>query len=125
MRPSTKDPGFTLIEVMVVIAIIGIIVAIGLTTWLRQREAGRARACQANLTQIEHAKEQYAMDPAVARGATPTWDALVGDTLYLKHTPTCPATGKYALNPVDQDPACDYTLPPYLNEAKYYHEVKN
>jgi len=125
MRPSTKDPGFTLIEVMVVIAIIGIIVAIGLTTWLRQREAGRARACQENLTKIEHAKEQYAMDPAVARGATPTWDALVGETLYIKRTPTCPAVGTYSLNPIDLNPTCSYTLPDYMNEAKYYHEVKD
>ena len=49
---------FTLLEVLIVLAIIGIIVSIAAYTWFRQREISRGRACQENLTKISDAKER-------------------------------------------------------------------
>ena len=45
--------GFTLVEIMIVVGIIGIIIAIAVPAFLRQREMSRARACQDNLKTIK------------------------------------------------------------------------
>ncbi len=60
MKKSVK--GFTLVEIMIVVAIIGIIIAIAVPAFLRARENSRATACQENLTKIDGAKEQYALE---------------------------------------------------------------
>jgi prepilin-type N-terminal cleavage/methylation domain-containing protein len=117
MSPSKRREGFTLVEIMIVIAIIGIIIAIASTTWIRQREMSRARACQENLTKIEGAKEQYAMDAQIGNGEAITgeWDVLVGTTRYLKSQPVCPADGVYTLNVVGTTPVCNYVVPSWLS----------
>lgn len=59
--------GFTLVEIMIVVAIIGIIIAIAVPAFLRARENSRGRACQENLSKIDGAKEQYAGVQSVER----------------------------------------------------------
>ena len=68
---------FTLVEIMIVVLIIGILVAIAVPNFVRARESARARACVGNLSQIDSAKEQYAMDNKLAQGSTmPALSAL-------------------------------------------------
>ena len=116
MAPSIRNHGFTLIEIMIVVAIIGIVIAIATSTWIRQREMARARACQENLTKIEGAKEQYAMDVSLGNGEAIAgeWSALVGPTRYLKNQPVCPADGNYNLGVIGATPTCDYAAPSWL-----------
>ncbi|MBN1516231.1 prepilin-type N-terminal cleavage/methylation domain-containing protein [Candidatus Sumerlaeota bacterium] len=110
LRPCNK--GFTMIEIMVVVAIISIVIAIAHQTWLRQREFARARACQENLAKIDGAKEQYALDHKLGDGEPVGSGALEdltsGDAPYLRHGPTCSAGGSYTVNVIGQNPACSY-----------------
>lgn len=108
-RPAAA---FTLIEVMVVMAVIAIVVAIATPTWLRQRELSRGRACQENLLKIDGAKEQYALEFKAKNGSTVTMDDIVvppGSTAgqgYMRATPLCPSSGTYVLNLIGASPEC-------------------
>jgi prepilin-type N-terminal cleavage/methylation domain-containing protein len=101
---------FTLVEIMIVVLIIGILVAIAVPNFVRARESARARACVANLKQIDSAKEQYAMDQKLAQGATmPALSVLcgAGTTTYIKGgTPTCASSGSYTIGNLGTDPVC-------------------
>ncbi len=106
--------GMTLIEVVIVLAIIAIIVAIAAPTWIRQRENARGVACQENLAKIAHAKEQYAMEFRLSNGGNLVYpDDLVNppgttgpNQGFLKVVPRCPADGSYTANPIGVHPTC-------------------
>lgn len=100
---------FTLIEIMIVVAIIGIVIAIALPSWIRQRRLSQGRTCSENLSKIDGAKQQWALEENQAPTATPGWSDLVsaaGDG-YIKKQPECPADGEYSLNSVADNPVCD------------------
>lgn len=117
-----RSSGFTLIEIMIVISILGIILAIATTTWMRQRQISRWRVCQENLMKINGAKDQWAMDNNKGESEVPTWDDLAtdkdGQGSYLKFRPVCPAEGAYTLNPMSLMATCDVLLP-------YNHNTPN
>jgi len=96
--------GFTLIEIMIVVLIIGILLGIAVPNFVKARESSRARSCVANLKQIDSGKEQYAMDARLTGTATITMPNLVGT--YIKATPLCPANGTYTLNNLGVNPTC-------------------
>lgn len=117
--------GFTLVEIMIVVAIIGIIIAIAIPGFLRAREVSRARSCQENLSKIEGSKEQYALENNVDPSVTPEWASLIGNTLYLKRTPVCSGGGVYSINDLNNVPTCSYTPPTWLgSDAKFQHIVQ-
>jgi prepilin-type N-terminal cleavage/methylation domain-containing protein len=99
---------FTLIEIMIVVLIIGILLGIAVPNFVRSRESARAKACVANLKQIDSAKQQWAMDNRAAAGGTVTGDmaTLVGTTGYIKSTPVCPSSGTYTLGTIEVNPIC-------------------
>ncbi len=93
MHVSRKNNGFTLIELMIVIAIIAILAAILVPNFVRARGQGHVTACKSNLKNIGTACEMYATDNS---GRYPTTlDSLTAGTVggYLKTIPTCPAAG--------------------------------
>ena len=103
--------GFTLIEIMIVVAIIGILLAIAVPGWMRYRYVSQARVCQENLRIIDEAKEQLALVEGLSGGTVVEWDQLyvAGDRgkCYLDHgIPACPASGDYILNPISTLPEC-------------------
>ena len=99
--------GFTLVEIMIVVAIIGIIIAIAVPAFLRARENSRGRACQENLLKIDGATEQWALDFRQSNGASVDLTELIGSDMYLKRTPACPAGGDYPDTlTVGVDPDC-------------------
>jgi type II secretion system protein G len=72
-----RERGFTLVEIMIVVLIIGILLAIAVPSFMNARERSRANACRANLRQIQAAKEQWAMANNQGPTATPGWADLV------------------------------------------------
>jgi prepilin-type N-terminal cleavage/methylation domain-containing protein len=97
--------GFTLVEIMIVVLIIGVLLAIAVPNFIKSREGANARACQSNLKQILGAKERWAMENNKGATDTPTWADLT--PFFVKNTPECPAGGTYTVGSLDQSPTCN------------------
>jgi prepilin-type N-terminal cleavage/methylation domain-containing protein len=109
--PMTRTAkGFTLVEIMIVVAIIGILIAIAVPSFLRAREISRRNACQENQSKIDGAKQQWALETNAGRTATPSWSDLVGATSYIRKSPVCPSSGTYTINDMQTDPACSLSV---------------
>jgi len=116
IRRKTSS-GFTLVEIMIVVAILGVVLSIASPTWLRQRRRAQQRACQEKLAKITGAKEQWAMEFNQHDTSTPDWDDLIGAALYIKRQPECPSNGNYSLNAMNLDPSCTINEPLDHNET--------
>jgi prepilin-type N-terminal cleavage/methylation domain-containing protein len=85
-----RKAGFTLIELMIVIAIIAILAAILVPNFIRARAQGQLTACKSNLKNIGTACEMYSTDFA---GRYPVGGASLLTPNYLKTIPTCASAG--------------------------------
>ena len=103
-----KKSGFTLVEIMIVVAIIGLLAAIAIPSFMKARTTSQKNACIENQRQIEGAKEQWAMENNQAQGATIVTTAVAA---YLKSSafPGCPGGGTYAYSTVGNNMSCTIT----------------
>lgn len=73
-----KKLGFTLVEIMIVVAIIALLTAIAIPAFLRYREDARRSLCVNNMRNVEHAKESYAISENLRATQEIHWTNIAG-----------------------------------------------
>jgi prepilin-type N-terminal cleavage/methylation domain-containing protein len=107
MKTKTRAvAAFTLLEIMIVVAIIGLLMAIAIPNWAKTRSRAQIDTCRENLSQIETAKQLWGLETGKTTGDEPVDGELFGVGLYLKSKPECPAGGTYTVNPIGTDATC-------------------
>jgi prepilin-type N-terminal cleavage/methylation domain-containing protein len=105
---TAKRAGFTLVEIMIVVAIIALLAAIAVPGFLRARKRSQASRIINDLRLIDSAVDQYAIETAKTGGAPVD---VVDWTNYLKKDTALYATGQdvfgddYGPQTVDQHPS--------------------
>ncbi|MBX7131051.1 MAG: prepilin-type N-terminal cleavage/methylation domain-containing protein [Fimbriimonadaceae bacterium] len=98
-----KNRGFTVVEFMIVVIVIGILLGIAAPQFVKAREASRFRACASGTRMLESAKAQWAIEQGKDENATPSAADLAP---FLKVWPECPSGGSYALGKVGEGTSC-------------------
>src|SRR5471030_1589961 len=111
-KPSHRA-GFTLVEIMIVVAIIGLLAAIAIPNFIRARASSQANACINNLRQIDGAINEWALENGKSNGAAVASPNTVSAYIKLNSVgsvPGCPAGGTYVTSPVGSTPQVSCSL---------------
>ena len=105
---NQKPGGFTLVEIMIVVAIIGMLAAIAIPNYAKARQKAQMALCVVNLRVIDDAVEQWALDARKQPGDAVQYNDISG---FFKHSVVCPSGGtsfedSYQVSGVDQPPVC-------------------
>ena len=98
--------GFTLIEIMIVVAIIALLAAIALPNFVKARTSSQQATCIANLKTLQGAKAMWAIEMNKNNTDSPADNQLFGRKRYVRRRPACPAQGTYTVDIVANQPTC-------------------
>ena len=105
---GTTAAGFTLVEIMIVVATIGLLASIAIPNYVKSRSISQRNACINNLRQLDGAVQQWGMENKKAA----TDAVLLSDaTPYLKYSIVCQSGGtsindSYTVRDVQTPPTC-------------------
>jgi len=105
---SSNRAGFTLVEIMIVVAIIGMLATLAIPNFMKARTTAQKNACISNLRQIDGAIQTWAMEMRKDAGNPVTYTDI---SSYLKNAVVCPSGGttfedSYTITSVDAAPTC-------------------
>jgi prepilin-type N-terminal cleavage/methylation domain-containing protein len=116
---QTRKSGFTLVEIMIVVAIIGLLAAIAIPNFIKARTTAQMNACINNLRQVDGAIQQWALEKKQGQTASVGFTDI---SPYLKNAVICPSGGtafsdSYNITDVSTKPTCKlvsstHQLPP-------------
>ena len=104
----TQRKGFTLVEIMIVVAIIALLAAIAIPSFMKSRQDSRTSSCINNLRLMDHAKQQLATaSQSMVDSYAPAWSEIQP---YFKNPglPTCREGGTYSINAITSNPTCSF-----------------
>jgi prepilin-type N-terminal cleavage/methylation domain-containing protein len=108
-RFKIRRSGFTLVEIMIVVAILGILLGLAFPNFLKSRTNAQKQICIENLSQIESAKQIWGVENGKKDGDPASAADLIGPTLYLKEMPRCPGGGRYEFTAIGTNATCNIT----------------
>jgi prepilin-type N-terminal cleavage/methylation domain-containing protein len=109
---TASRSGFTLVEIMIVVAIIGMLASIAIPNYVKARDNSQQKACINNLRQLDGAAQSWALENKKMSSDTYTLDDLKP---YIKlestgNLPGCPAHGVYTPGTaISNSPTCNIT----------------
>jgi prepilin-type N-terminal cleavage/methylation domain-containing protein len=108
-----RKAGFTLVEIMIVVAIIGLLAAIAIPNFIKARATSQCNACINNLRQIDAGINEWALENGQSNGATVTSPQTVSGYIKLNSAssvPGCPAGGTYTTSTIGATPQISCSL---------------
>lgn len=106
---KTMKQGFTLVEIMIVVAIIGLLAAIAIPSFMKARTQSQMNACINNLRMLEAGKEQWALAQKKSSGDPVATDDEAAVLAYVKNPSSatnCPSGGTVTFNAVGTNASC-------------------
>ncbi len=105
---ASRRAGFTLVEIMIVVAIIGLLASIAVPNFVRARTTSQQNACINNLRQIDGSIQQWALETKQDAAATVRYTDI---SIYMRSACVCPSGGtsfanSYTISNVSTPPTC-------------------